>query len=72
MGLPTTILGGTRTTYGALTIGATYKPSLPAPIAGLIIRPELRFDRSLNGTKPYKGGRDAGSITVATDVILQF
>lgn len=72
MGLPTTIIGGTRTTYGSLTLGATYKPSLPAPIAGLIIRPELRFDRSLNGTKPYKGGRDAGSITVATDVILQF
>lgn len=72
MGLPTTVLGGTRTTYGSLTIGATYKPSLPAPIAGLLIRPELRFDRSLNGTKPYKGGRDAGSITLATDVILQF
>ncbi len=72
MGLPTTILGGTRTTYGSFTIGATYKPSLPAPIAGLLIRPELRFDRSLNGTKPYKGGRDAGSITLATDVILQF
>ena len=72
MGLPTTVLGGTRTTYGSFTIGATYKPSLPAPIAGLLIRPELRFDRSLNGTKPYKGGRVAGSITLATDVILQF
>ena len=72
MGLPTTVLGGTRTTYGAFTIGATYKPSLPAPIAGLLIRPELRFDRSLNGTKPYNGGKDAGSVTLATDVILQF
>ena len=71
-GFPATVLSAPPTTYSEFTVGVTYKPSLPAPITGLSFRPELRYDRSLNGTKPFNNGRDAGSFTLAGDVILGF
>jgi len=42
------------TTYGEITLGLTYKPPMPAPIQGLMIRPEIRFDDALNGVKAFK------------------
>ena len=42
-------VGGGKTTYGAITAGVNIKPPMPKPLAGLAIRPELRYDRSLNG-----------------------
>ena len=70
---------GRGTTYGEITAGVTYKPAgLPAPIAGLLIRPEIRYDTTLNGVKAFNGpsatgaGKDTGVFTIAADFILQF
>lgn len=61
------------TTYGALTVGVTYKPAdLPAPISGLLLRPEVRYDRDLGNTKAFNNNKDNGSFTIASDVVLTF
>ena len=65
---------GQSTTYGAITIGATIKPPiemLKLPGA-LMIRPVIRYDTSLNGRKPFNGGRDTGAFTFGTDFVLTF
>ncbi len=71
-GFPNTSTTTRPTTYGALTVGVTYKPALPGPVSSLMIRPELRYDHSLNGTSPFNGGRSPGAFTIASDVILAF
>jgi hypothetical protein len=38
--------------------GLTIKPTVPAPLTGLTIRPEVRYDRSLNGTHPFNDSSD--------------
>jgi hypothetical protein len=64
---------GSRTTYGALTLGVSYKPKLDGtPISTLIIRPELREDTALQGLHPFHDGRDKSQTTAAIDVILGF
>ncbi len=61
------------TTYSEFTVGVTYTPrGLPKSISTLLIRPEIRYDRALNGTRPYNAGRDNGQFTLAADVILGF
>lgn len=61
------------TTYSEFTIGFTYAPQgLPKSISTLVIRPELRYDRALNGTHPYGNDRDNGQFTLAADIILGF
>jgi len=73
LGLPALVLFAPHpTTYSALTLGFTYKPDVPAPLTGLMIRPEIRYDRALGGSRPFNGGRDQGSLTLAADVILTF
>jgi hypothetical protein len=72
-GLPATVVSApANTTYGALTLGVTYKPPMPAAFTGLLIRPEIRYDSSLNGTKPFNGGKDTGALTFASDFVLTF
>ncbi|MGD7068953.1 outer membrane beta-barrel protein [Acetobacter sp. AAB5] len=42
------------TTYGELTVGVTYRPGfLKLPKGSFSIRPEVRLDKSLNGTRPF-------------------
>ncbi len=65
-------VGGGKTTYGAVTVGVNIKPSMPKPIAGLTIRPELRYDRSLNGTQPFNDSSDRDQFTAGIDCILTF
>jgi len=65
-------VGGGRTTYGALTAGVNIKPPVPKPLAGLVIRPELRYDRSLNDTRPFNDSRDRDQFTVGLDFLLTF
>ncbi len=61
------------TTYSEFTLGVTYKPSgMPAPISNLLIRPEVRYDRALNNSRPYNDGRSRGAVTLAADVIVGF
>ncbi len=66
--------GNSGTTYGAITLGATYKPNMEfLPMAAtLLIRPEVRYDTSLNGKKPYNGGKDTGAFTFGSDFVLTF
>ncbi len=61
------------TTYGALTVGVTYKPAgLPDIISGLLIRPEVRWDTDLGGAKAFNGNRDNSQVTLASDFVLTF
>ena len=65
---------GQATTYGAITLGATIKPPiemLKAP-GTLMVRPEIRYDTSMNGKKPFNGGRDSGAFTIGSDFVLTF
>ncbi len=71
-GLPATIIGGGKTTYGALSLGLNYKPTMPGGRAALLIRPEIRYDRSLNGTAPFAAGTSKHQLTGAIDAILMF
>jgi hypothetical protein len=59
------------TTYSELTLGLNIKPPVPAPIQALTIRPEVRYDYSLNGTKPFGNGTDQGQFTFGLDFILK-
>jgi hypothetical protein len=65
-------VGGGDTTYGALTVGVNIKPPMPKPIAGLTIRPELRYDRSLNDTHPFNDSSDRDQFTAGIDFIFSF
>ncbi|MEP6699399.1 MAG: outer membrane beta-barrel protein [Verrucomicrobiota bacterium] len=65
-------VGGGRTIYGAVTLGCTIKPPVPKPVASLQIRPELRFDRALNDTRPFNDSSDRDQFTAGIDVILGF
>ena len=65
-------VGGGRTTYGALTVGVTIKPPMPKPLTGLMIRPEVRYDRSLNDTRPFNDSSQRGQFTAGIDVIVTF
>ncbi len=65
-------VGGGRTTYGAVTLGLNIKPPVPKPAASLVIRPELRFDRALNGTRPFNDSSDRNQFTAGIDVIITF
>ena len=38
----------------------------------LLIRPELRYDRVLNNSRPCDDGKDQGQFTLALDIILGF
>ncbi|MBV8911708.1 MAG: porin [Acetobacteraceae bacterium] len=61
------------TTYSELTLGTTYKiPGLPERISTAMIRPEIRYDRTLNGSRPFGNGDSAGVVTFATDLVLGF
>ncbi len=66
--------GGVGTTYGAITVGITFKPpNLPAPITGLLIRPELRVDSALTGGHPFGTSMNGTSmVTIASDFVLTF
>lgn len=65
-------VGGGKTTYGAVTLGMNIKPPVPKPAASLVIRPELRFDRALNGTRPFNDSSDRDQFTAGIDVIITF
>ena len=65
-------VGGGKTTYGAVTLGVNIKPVVPRPAVSLVIRPELRFDRALNGTHPFNDSSDRDQFTAGVDVIIGF
>nr|WP_240775411.1 MULTISPECIES: outer membrane beta-barrel protein [Neokomagataea] len=60
------------TTYGGLTLGATYSPDIGHGVRIFALRPEIRFDRSLNGTSPFNNGRNIGMFTFGGDATIGF
>ncbi len=68
------VIGGGRTTYGALTAGLAITPPVPTNpyIKNLIIRPEIRYDTSLNGTTPFAAGTKGSQFTFGGDIIVPF
>ncbi|WP_323989697.1 outer membrane beta-barrel protein [Nguyenibacter sp. L1] len=71
-GLPAPAETAPPTTYGELTLGVTYHPTLGHHVRVFEIRPEIRFDRSLNGTSPFNDGRNTGMFTFGGDAVLGF
>jgi hypothetical protein len=72
LGLPATVISAPPTTYSEVTVGLTWKPAFAKPLGNFEMRPELRYDRSLNGTRPFSQGRDSGAFTAAMDAIVGF
>ena len=67
--LPAAIKG---TTYGAITVGFTYKPAVPDTITTMLIRPEVRYDNALSGGKPFNDQKNSGAFFFGADVVLGF
>jgi Putative beta-barrel porin-2, OmpL-like. bbp2 len=65
-------VGGGKTIYGAITAGVNIKPQMPKPLAGLAIRPEIRYDCSLNDTRPFNNSSDRDQFTAGIDFIVTF
>ncbi len=75
LGLPNGSYGGGRTTYGALTVGLTMTPPVPINPFGIkqiIMRPEVRYDTSLNNTTPFATGTKKSQFTFGGDIIVPF
>ena len=79
-GLPVanpTIFPG-ATTYGAITVGLTYKPAdLPKGFALVMIRPEVRYDRALSSNSPFITNTTTGAarkdqFTFGGDITIGF
>ena len=69
---PSNLTGG-ETTYLELTGGVTVKPPMPKPIAGLLIRPEVRYDQALTHRfKPFDQNTERNQVTFAVDFVLEF
>ena len=71
LGLPNNAFGGGVVTYGAVTVGMNFKvPHMPKMLDGLVLRPELRYDRSLAGAHPFNGGTAIDQFTFGIDGVL--
>jgi hypothetical protein len=66
-----TVFSFGRQTYGEITIGITYKPTI-APLNTVMLRPEIRYDQSLSGGHPFGNGSATQELTFAGDLILGF
>jgi hypothetical protein len=74
---PSVIVAGPQnrgTTYLSLTAGVTITPELPqnAWVKNIIMRPELRWDTTLNDTTPFAGGTKRSTVTFGLDAIIPF
>jgi hypothetical protein len=74
-GFPSTAFFGPPTTYLELTGGLNITPKVPDGlpfIKGLVVRPEIRYDRSLSRTTPFNGGTFYSQFTLGGDIIVKF
>jgi hypothetical protein len=78
VGAPVYAAPGGSTTYGALTLGVTYKPTMPAPVTGLLLRPEVRWDHAFTNNNPFNQNPPANTkgtannFTLAADAVITF
>jgi hypothetical protein len=63
-----------HTTYGEITVGATYKPTMPDSLSSItaLIRPELRFDNVLGGPGRFDNGKDETAVMASIDLVLTY
>ncbi len=74
---PSVITAGPQnsgTTYLSLTAGVTITPQVPKNpyIANVILRPELRWDTTLNNVTPFAGGTKRSQVTFGLDAVVPF
>ncbi|MGA9826582.1 MAG: outer membrane beta-barrel protein [Methylocystis sp.] len=74
---PSVIAAGPQnagTTYMSFTVGTTITPELPKNpyVANIILRPEVRWDTTLNNTTPFAGGTKKSQVTFGFDAIVPF
>lgn len=55
-----------------MTLGVSYRPQIGHHVRVFMLRPEIRFDRALNGTTPFNGGRNNGMFTFGGDAVIGF
>lgn len=63
-------VGGGPATYKAITLGAQVTVPVAKPFAGLVIRPEIRYDWA--DTNAFVDSKRKSQLTVAVDAILSF
>ena len=63
---------GSNTTYGEMTLGVTWKPALPAPVTGLLVRPEVRWDHAFTNNHPFNAQKDNNAVTLGVDAVVTF
>ncbi|QDH14403.1 outer membrane beta-barrel protein [Formicincola oecophyllae] len=71
LGLPNNSYGNGATTYGDLSFNMVWRPTVPH-VAILQLRPEIRFDRALNNTRPFADFTHRDRILVGGDVTVGF
>ena len=71
--------GTQGTTYGEVTLGLTIKPDVPKPLALVLLRPEIRYDRIIAGAaafnnNAYLGGNNGsrGQFLFGGDFVIGF
>jgi hypothetical protein len=75
MGLPNSAYGAGPVTYGAITLGLNIKPKkMPKQIDGLMLRPEIRYDRALSSGEPFGAipGTSKNQFTFGIDLVVPF
>ncbi|MBV9653410.1 MAG: porin [Acetobacteraceae bacterium] len=75
LGYPTSVVSAGPATYSEFTLGLTYKPTVPYlsdHASSFMIRPEVRYDRTLTTTHAYNDFRDRGQFTFAADAVIGF
>ena len=77
-GYANTAFGLTQpTTYSEVSLALDFKPDVPKPLALVLLRPEVRYDRALAGGLPYNPttgniGQTRDQFTFGGDVIVGF
>lgn len=72
LGLPTDSYSAGPTTYSDLSLNAVWRPELGHHVKTLQFRPEIRFDRALNKSRPFDDFSHKGRILVGGDMTLGF
>lgn len=72
LGLPARVYNAPPTTYGDFSLNAVWRPHVGHHVKLLQIRPEIRFDRSLNNTRPFADFSRRGRILFGGDITVGF
>ena len=72
-GFPDGFQNAPPTTFGEITAGVSIKPTaLNTKAYKVTIRPEIRYDRSLNGTRPFDDQTKRDQVLISSDFIIAF